>query len=119
MNAKIRSAVLVAGLFTLGGCVVYDPYYPYHSPGANIAATYDRSWNAAVGAMRDQGVDIGAEDRSTGVIDGRRGGITVRSRVVTQADGRVRVEFNMGGTLSEDPGLSDRISRAYDARMGR
>ena len=69
--------------------------------------------------MRDQGVSISAEDRSAGMIEGRRGGITVRSKVVTQADGRVRVEFNMSGAMSEDPGLSDRISRSYDARMGR
>jgi hypothetical protein len=121
MNAKLRSVVLVAGLCTLGGCYVYDPYYPYGHPppGASPAATYDRAWNAALGAMRDQGVDIAGEDRSNGVIDGRRGGVNVRSRVVTQADGRVRVEFNMSGAMSEDPGLADRISRAYDARMGR
>ena len=43
----------------------------------------------------------------------------MKSRVLTQADGKVRVEFNAGGALSEDPGLPDRISRAYDARMGR
>jgi hypothetical protein len=118
MNAKIRSIVLAAVLGTLGACV-YDPYYGQPSPAAATAATYDRSWNAALGAMRDQGVQIGLEDRTGGVIDGRRGNMTVRARVMAQADGRVRVEFNTGGLLSEDPGLSDRVSSSYETRMGR
>jgi hypothetical protein len=53
------------------------------------------------------------------MIDGRRGGINVKARLMTQADGAVRVEFNASGAMSEDPSLPDRISRAYDARMGR
>ena len=120
MNAKIRSIVLVAGLLVLGGCYPYYPY-PYSGapPGGGPAATSDRAWAAAMGAMQDQGVQIGSQDRSTGTIDGRRGNVTVRTRLVTQADGRTRVEFNMGGAISEDPGLPDRISRAYEARMGR
>ena len=114
---KLLAAFLLA-LAPLAGCVVYDPYYPYYgAPGGPSA--FDRSWSAAVGAMHDQGVQIGVEDRANGVIEGRRGGLTVAARVATQADGRVRVEFNTRGQLSEDPGLSDRVSRSYDARMGR
>ena len=113
-------AVLAAGIAALGGCVVYDPYYPYYgAPGGGTAAAYDRSWGAAVGAIRDQNIQITKEDRSAGVIEGQRGGLTMKARVITQADGRIRVEFNTGGNLAEDPGLSDRISRSYDARMGR
>ena len=63
-------------------------------------------------------MQISNQDRSAGVIDGRRGGVTVKTRLVTQADGRVR-EFNTGGNLAEDPSLSDRIARSYEARMGR
>jgi hypothetical protein len=64
-------------------------------------------------------VQIAIADRTAGIIEGRRGNLTVKARVLTQADGRIRVEFNTGGNLSEDPGLSDRISRSYDVRMGR
>ena len=103
---------------TLGGCYVYDPYY-YPYGYANPAAAYDRSWAAAVGAMRDNGLNITVEDRNGGFIEGHRGSIVVRTRVTTQPDGRVRVEFNHGGTANEDPGLPDRITRAYEARMGR
>ena len=70
-------------------------------------------------ALQDQGVQIGNQDRASGTIDGRRGGINMKARVLTQADGSVRVEFNASGAMSEDPALPDRISRAYDARMGR
>jgi hypothetical protein len=117
MNAILsRLAALAVLAVTLSACVVYDPY-PYGAPPG--PSTFDRSWNAAVGALGDQGVGITNQDRGGGVINGRKGGINVMARVVTQADGRVRVEFNAGGALSEDPGLPDRISRAYDARMGR
>jgi hypothetical protein len=37
----------------------------------------------------------------------------------TQADGSVRVEMSARGPKGADPGLADRISRAYDRRMGR
>ena len=101
------------------GCYVYDPYYPYPNAANATAATFDRSWNAMLGAFADQGVDIIAQDRVLGNIEGRRGAIGVRAHVFTQADGRIRAEFNTTGTLEDDPGLPDRISRAYDARMGR
>jgi hypothetical protein len=39
--------------------------------------------------------------------------------VRTQADGSVRVEFTVKGTAGYDTGLANRLSRAYDARMGR
>jgi hypothetical protein len=111
-----RTVAVLALLLTLAACVVYEPVY---ATGGGTPATYERAWNAAVGSYHDQGVSITAQDRSMGVIEGRKGAITVKSRVVTQADGKVRVEMNTGGTLSEDPGLPDRMSRAYDARMGR
>jgi hypothetical protein len=111
--ARVIAAIAVAA--GLSACVVYEPVYV----GGGTPATYERSWNAAVGAFQDQGVPIAVQDRTNGVIEGRRGGISVKARVVTQADGRVRVEFNTGGALAEDPGLPERMSRAYDARMGR
>ena len=116
MNPLMARALAgFATVFALAACVVYEPVVV----GGGTPATYERSWNAAVGSYHDQGVSITAQDRANGVIEGRKGGITVKSRVVTQADGKVRVEMNTGGALSEDPGLPDRMSRAYDARMGR
>ncbi len=119
-TAIARIAAALALPLGLAACV-YDPYYPYGypytQPGA--PANFDRSWNAAMLALQDQGVRISSEDRGTGVIQGQRGGMTVVTRLNRQADGSVRVEFNVGGNLGEDPDLPSKISRAYDARMGR
>ena len=106
---------LVGGVLT--ACTVYQT-----GPGvyASVPPTgFDRSWNATVGALGDQGVQITSEDRSTGTVRGRRGGIEVTANVRTQADGSVRVEFNTSGTTAQDPELINRISRSYDVRMGR
>ena len=108
----IALALLLAG--APAACVVYD--YP---TTVMRPASYDRSWNAAILAMQDQGVRIAREDRGAGMIEGRRGDNPVNAHIVSQADGAVRVEFNVGGDLSADPSLPDRISRSYDARMGR
>jgi len=69
--------------------------------------------------LEDQGVRITAEDRNAGQVRGTRDGIDVVANVRTQADGSVRVEFGTSGATARDPTLIDRISRAYDRRMGR
>jgi len=114
-NLTAATALAIAA----SGCYVYDPYYPYATAANATAATFDRSWNAMLGAFADQGVAVRTQDRAAGIIEGQRGPIGVKALVVTQADGRIRAEFNTSGPLSEDPGLPDRISRAYDVRMGR
>jgi hypothetical protein len=114
-----RRAVVSAGLAVaaalLAGCVVYEPV----PVGVAAPSTWERSWSAAAGAMRDQGVTITQEDRAAGVVRGTRGGINVTGRVLTQADGRVRVQFDTTGATSSDPTLIDRITSSYNARMGR
>ena len=118
MKRIVPGLAVSLALASLGGCYVYDPYYP--APQTVMRpASYEKSWNAAQGAMVDEGVKIHVADRANGVIEGRRGGIDVKASVRSQADGAVRVEFNTTGSLDEDRGLSDRISRAYDYRMGR
>jgi len=100
----------------LAGCVVYD-YPPYgYTTTAPGPSPYERAWNNAMGALSDQGVNVTQADRASGTIQGNRGNIRVTARLISQADGAVRVEFNTGGALSEDPGLPERISRSYDAR---
>ena len=74
---------------------------------------------AAIGALRDQGVQITIEDRSAGIVRGTRNGINVTANLRTQADGSVRVEFNTSGATERDPALIDRISQSYNRRMGR
>jgi hypothetical protein len=104
-------ALILAVVLALAGCTYYV------APGG--PASFDRSWEAASGALRDQGLEIVSSDRSTGVVVGRRGMVDVSARVRSQADGSVRVEFNTPGGGAPDRDLMERVSRAYDARMGR
>ena len=39
--------------------------------------------------------------------------------VAPQADGTTKVEFRTRGDINQDPQLIDRITAAYNARMGR
>ena len=114
-----RYALALTVVF-LAGCGSYDaePRTYVSAPPAAMASL-DRSWSAAIGAFGDQGVKIAYEDRDAGVIQGSRDGIGVVARVRALPNGSVRVEFNTSGSTQRDPGLIDRISRAYDVRMGR
>jgi len=119
-----RFGMLVPGisvllsLFMLAGCYVYGPppgpYPYYYGP-----STYDRSWNAALDAMRDTGVGIVSTDYNGGIIQGTRNGVDATVRIQGQADGRVKVEFHASGPSGQDPTLADQIYRAYERRMGR
>jgi hypothetical protein len=114
----IAGFVLVICVAIVAGCVVYEA-----APGVYVTSppqpSFDRSWSAAIGAFQDQGVRITAEDRNAGQVRGTRDGIDVVANVRTLADGSVRVEFNTSGATARDPGLIDRVSRAYDRLMGR
>jgi hypothetical protein len=105
LNALTRITLLLAAVVALSGCVAYAPYGP---------STYDRSWSALTGALQDQGAQITRSDRTAGVIEARIGERTVTASILTQADGSVRVAYN-----TSDQGLANRISSAYEARMGR
>jgi len=115
MNQFLVLFLLVATLSA--GCTYYQV-----TPGSYStvsAGKFDRSWSATVNAFEDQGVAIVREDRGAGIVQGTRNGIEVTGSVGTQADGSVRVEFNTSGAVGRDPDLIKRISRSYDARMGR
>lgn len=111
--AGARAAVCSTAL-VLSGCYV-APYGYYPVPAG--PANYDRSFSAAAGALRDEGVAISVEDPGRGLVSGTLNNAAVSANVSRQADGSVRVQFDTKG--SNDPGLADRISRNYDRRMGR
>lgn len=115
MKKSILSMGLAVAAAMLGGCVVYEPV----PAGVSRPASFDRSWNAAVGAMREQGVMITYEDRGAGIVRGTRGGINVTGNVRPQADGSIRVQFDTSGATASDPALIDRITRSYESHMGR
>jgi hypothetical protein len=110
---SVTAAMLTTVCMLLSGC--YEPV-PTYVPAPS---TFDRAWNAALGAAQDEGVRIIFEDRSNGVITGSRGDQDVTISVRTQADGSVRVELSARGPQGSDQVLAERLSRAYDRRMGR
>ena len=116
MIAIARFAITVAAAPIIAtGCVVYEPVPAY----APAASSFDRSWSAALAAAQDVGVRIQSEDRARGVITGANDSRDVTITVMTQADGRVRVEISARGPQGGDANLANDISRAYDRRMGR
>ena len=119
MTCSLRRRAVLAALGVasgwLAGCVVYEPVVV--SPGA--PASFERSWNAAVGGAQDAGVQLTSADQATGLIRGVRDGIDVTVVVARQADGSVRVQFDAKGPTQRDPGRPERFSQAYDRRMGR
>ncbi|MEJ8811680.1 hypothetical protein WKW77_11435 [Variovorax ureilyticus] len=108
----IQGALICALSMSVSGC-----YYPPVAYPAPAPASFDRSFNAASSAMREQGLAIRTEDRSSGTIVGTQGNASVTASVRQQADGSVRVQFDANGP--RDPALIDRISRSYDRYMGR
>lgn len=100
----------------MGGCVVYEPVYV---PSSSYSSSYDRVWNSALGAAEDAGVKITSADRTTGIIRGVTSSADVTISVITQADGRTRVEFTSKGPKGHDPDLNDRFTSYYNRRMGR
>ena len=114
MRTSILTALLCSALLSLlGGCVVYEPY------PVSTQSRFDQSWNAATGAMADQGISITTQDRGAGIIRGARSGINIQASVRTLPDGRVEVRFDSSGETRSDPGLVHRVSESYDRRMGR
>ncbi|MCB1773923.1 MAG: hypothetical protein KDI88_09925 [Gammaproteobacteria bacterium] len=104
-------------MFPLAGCTYYQV-----APGTystTPVSKFDRSWNAVIAAFDDQGVNVSHEDRGSGSIRGSKGVINVSADIRTQADGSIRVQFDTSGNTASDPGLIDRVSRAYDRHMGR
>src|SRR5262245_49611118 len=115
---KLTVVLAALALGAVAGCTYYQTA-PGVYTSAPAPASFDASWSAALGAFADQGVQITSQDRGAGQIRGTRDGINIVANVRTQADGSVRVEFNTSGATSRDPSLIDRISSAYDRRMGR
>jgi len=114
---KLTFLVILLATFATG-CTYY-PTTPVTYGATTSVSKFDQSWSAAIGALSDEGVIISKKDRSAGIVQGKRSGIQVTGDVRTQADGSVRVQFNTSGATSTDPSLIDRVTQAYNRRMGR
>ena len=97
----------------LAGCVV-APYPDAYPVTTMVPPSYDRSWDAALGAAADAGVQVTSVDRASGRISGSRAGTPVTIEVVRLADGNVRTGFS-----TSDTALNQQLLAAYHRRMGR
>ena len=106
-----------AAVLALAGCVAYP--YPYGYPAAVPSDPFQAPWSAATAAIGDAGLTLVVADRSTGTIRGTRGSVEGTIIVRTLADGRVGVEISARDPGNQDPGLVQRLTNAYNGRMGR
>jgi hypothetical protein len=84
--------VLVAALALLAGCVV-APYPGAYPITASTPPSFDRSWDAALGAAGDAGIQVSNADRASGRITGNKGGAAVTIELATgrqQPEGELR-----------------------------
>src|SRR5262245_47300567 len=100
-------------------CAASCTYYQAAPAPSSGPSTFDRAWNAALGAADDNGVAVVSADRTSGVIQGSRDASDVTMRVFTQADGRVRVEISVKGPQGTDSVLAQQLSASYNRNMGR
>lgn len=105
-SKRILLAWIAAALF---GCATAGPE----------PTTYDRAWNAAVGALDEVGVQVTTSDRPSGQIRGTHNGVPVAVSIVRLPDGRTRVQFEAKGAKARDPELPGRFLDAYERRMNR
>lgn len=111
------SLALVAAAALLAGCIY--PAYPVYPTTVSTPPSFDRSWDAALGAAADAGVQITSADRSTGHITGIKAGAAVTIDLRPQADNTLQVIFSAPDAQESNPSLRDRWLSAYNWRMGR
>jgi hypothetical protein len=117
-------AAVATSVLTVGCVYAPYPYYPYGTQPATPTTTvtppsFDRSWDAALGAAADAGVQVTNADRSSGRISGTKAGAAVTIDVKPQTDNTLQVIFNAPTSQETNPTLNERWTAAYQRRMGR
>lgn len=116
INLKTVGLAVVAA-FVLQAC--YYPTTPVPTQ-RSMQERFEQSWQAARGAASDVGVRITQEDRPSGTLRGEQGSSNVSITVIPQADQTIQVGFSVtGGTSAQDENLRQRLTSAYQRRMGR
>jgi hypothetical protein len=104
----------LAGICGIGGCAASAP-----GRVADSQASFDRTYDMALGAMSDQRMIFSAQDRRQGRIVGSIDGITLSAAIQPIADGTTRVSFEAGGKTEADVAMLKRVADAYNARMSK
>ena len=119
MTPLLRLALaLAAALALLAGCVV-APYPTAYPTSASTPPNFDRSWDAALGAAADVGIQVTHADRAGGRISGVKAGAAVTIELRPQADNSLKLSFDAPASKESNPALGERWAAAYNRRMGR
>lgn len=115
-RALFRFFLVLALMAGIAACAVVAP-----SPYAHgvLQPGFNRSWNNAIDAMKDEGVQVVMSDLAAGRLEGQRGRVTLTVRVVNEGVGKQDVDFVASGAVAEDPTLADRVRKRFDARMAQ
>ena len=111
-------ALVAAICMAIAGCYVAPYPYPAYQT-VTSAPSFDKSWDAALGAAADVGIEIRSADRSSGRISGSKAGASVTIDVRPQADNTLQVIFSAPDSKEANPTLNDRWLASYQQRMGR
>ena len=117
MRRPLQLATLLT-LALLGGCVV-APYPSSYPVTESLPPSFDRSWDAALGAAADVGIQISHADRASGLIKGSKAGAAVTIALQPQPDKSLRVSMDAPDAKESNPTLNERWLAAYQRRMGR
>jgi hypothetical protein len=109
-----RSLLLCIALAALAGCST-----PPQRTHFDSLASYDRTFDIALGAMADQRMIFSVQDRRHGNIVAARNGDTVTATLQMQFDGTIRVIFDAPDPTPTDPELLKRVITAYNERMAQ
>lgn len=116
--SRLLHFILVGACALTAGCVV-APYPDAYPTTVSTPPNFDRSWDAALGAAADAGVQVTGADRAAGRITGVKGGAGVTIELRRQADNSLSVSFNAPDSKETNPTLGERMAAAYNRRMGR
>jgi hypothetical protein len=113
MNRRsIGAATLALALVACSGCTTA----PLGTVPDSLAS-YNRTFDAALGAMADQKMDIGVQDRRQGNIVGTLSGDAITATLQPQFDGTIRVTFRAQTESATSAALLKRVVDAYNERM--
>lgn len=119
---RTHGLLALAAAALLAGCVVAPyPYatYPAATRTVRMPPSFDKSWDAALAAAADSGVQVTRADRDAGRITGTKAGAGVTIELRPQADNTLQVVFDAPDSRESNPSLNDRWLAAYNRRMGR
>jgi hypothetical protein len=119
MTLPLRAAVSAALVLALAGLAACSSGRPGTAPvtAQDSQLSYDRTFDAALGAMADQKLVFSVQDRRNGRIVGTLDGESITATLEPMPDGTLRVNFVSPGETPAGTALRQRVIGSYNARM--